>query len=161
MDDQYYTPSLEELFVGYELELFEQASSKLIRDVRWHKVTVDVGNSEHGKTVAINRIKGYLKAGHIRTPYLTREQIVASGWELKTEWTSLGSNLVPEDVYIKGNFWIRFYDRDNLHLAPVVVFIAQDPTLLEFTPYPEYFRPLLPCPSINELRFFERLFGIN
>lgn len=83
MDNQYFTPSIEDIRVGYECEIYEQATTKLIKDIKWHLVKVVAGNPEYGEGAAFLKIPAYIKKEKIRVPYLTKEQIEAEGWIMK------------------------------------------------------------------------------
>lgn len=82
MKDKYYVPELEELFVGYECEVYRQSTTKLIRRVEWHKLLVDTNYNEYGQTVAFNTTRKLIKNQLLRTEYLTPEQIEKLGYKL-------------------------------------------------------------------------------
>ncbi len=81
-ETKYYTPAIEDLFIGYECELMnygEYASTwdgPLEMSPNWEKTTMDWGFMrlvEHSSSLLpLDRI--------IRTPYLTKEQIEAERW---------------------------------------------------------------------------------
>ena len=69
---KYYVPDIEELRVGYEMEVdygyFTNAEINT-----WHTYILK-GVDDH--------VKDYLSKGYYRTSYLTKEQIEAEGWKL-------------------------------------------------------------------------------
>ena len=77
---KYYTPKLEELHVGFECEILDQSSTKLINDRKWHTVSVSPNNNELGISVAFNRIPQLLKRDEIRVKYLDTEDLESLGW---------------------------------------------------------------------------------
>lgn len=81
-DYNYYTPELDELFVGYECEVYRQANNKLMKDVKWHKLLVDTNYNSFGETVAFNTVKKLIKNNFLRTQRLTQFQIENLGYKL-------------------------------------------------------------------------------
>ncbi len=83
-DNDYFTPDIEDIRVGYECEICPH----LGYDNTWIPT---VGRCEQNSAKDCNQdeltydclIDGYVG---IRTPYLTREQIEAEGWEDTTGW---------------------------------------------------------------------------
>lgn len=68
MENKYYTPALEDLHIGYECLLF----SEFIDDYQKINLTADETCMD---------LEDWLNKGYIRTPYLTKEQIKAEGWQ--------------------------------------------------------------------------------
>jgi hypothetical protein len=61
--DQYFTPDISDLYIGYECEIFHEGINE------WIKHTIDENSVVH------------LMFLHPRTPSLTKEQIEAEGWK--------------------------------------------------------------------------------
>jgi len=80
--EQYYTPEIEDFRVGYEYER--------LNDKTWNKETLEshmlyTPNIGEACDSEITEILRDLHDNKIRVPYLTKEQIKAEGWELRTE----------------------------------------------------------------------------
>jgi len=137
-ENKYYIPEIEDIFIGYECEIYEQSTTKLIKKIDWHKVKVYIGNSEYGETAAINKIPNYLKQNKVRVSYLTKEQIIAEGWKDIT---------LPESYsehFMKNNCKIQWLPNKK------GIYIAQDLEII----YKGF------CKSINEFRKIIKMLGI-
>ncbi len=99
MENKYFIPDIEDLHIGYDCEIYNQYSSKLIKKVEWHPVKVNC-SPEMSKYVGILQCKKLIKTQHIRVPYLTKEQIEAEGW-----------------IYEKEVKTVKCYDKENIFLA--------------------------------------------
>ena len=73
MDNKYFTPELEDLRIGYECQVFNNATGD------WQDLTLTKDNivGVLHKLVHLNR--EYAEK-HIRTSYITKEQLEAKGW---------------------------------------------------------------------------------
>jgi hypothetical protein len=75
MENKYFTPDIEDLYVGYKLEIKGKHDTNwqpvvLGKDAIWHKFT----NLENlGQVME-----------QLRVPYLTKEQIEAEGWDFES-----------------------------------------------------------------------------
>ena len=67
--EKYYTPNIEDLFIGYECESYNNGI--------WEKHTF--------KDIDYEGILIYLDGIWLQTPYLTKEQIQSEGWKLHDE----------------------------------------------------------------------------
>lgn len=122
MENKYFTPSLEDIRVGYECEYHgmtagglmiidfsDESKSETIKepDIKvWSPIKCGYDPWINEKTV--EEIKKLLENNRIRTPYLTKEQIEADGWKVKSEqYVNLGWI-----VYEKGNHWLLFYEKE-------------------------------------------------
>lgn len=112
-NNKYYTPRIEDITIGYECEIYEQSTNKLIKSVNWHIVSVVLGNSEYGETVAINKITNYLKQNKIRVPYLTKENIESEGWVFRGSICSDSSCKGWELSFIKDGMKYNFSFTQN------------------------------------------------
>jgi len=137
MQNQYYTPNIEDIYIGYECEIYSQTSNKLISDVKWHSVKVDYYHDET-RTLNVNNIKKVIRKRHIRTPYLTKEKIEEEGWEITF-------NTIDEIYFQKGKYKMEYFQKDKELL------IGED------LYYPNYNGS---CPSINEFRYICKLLNI-
>lgn len=71
-ENQYFTPSIEDIRVGYECEMFDDRLQDP-ENINWINVVLDDWDQVG---YAIEDIKW-----RVRVPYLTKEQIEAEGWE--------------------------------------------------------------------------------
>lgn len=149
MENKYFVPEISDLRVGYECEIYEQSTNKLIKKVEWHPVKVITGNSEYGKSVAINRIPNYLKQNKIRVPYLTKEAIESEGW-LVNKNTDTYFTKYDTDCPEKTLFLHVAYEHYGV---PVWVTIGYEDNDKD-----DRFSGA--CPSINELSYIQKLLGI-
>lgn len=80
MEDQYFIPTLEQLFIGYEFEYQGNPYNKMDKSNDWKKAKIGV-TQEGDLILPITRIPSMLKKGWIRTPYLTHEILEINGWK--------------------------------------------------------------------------------
>lgn len=85
IEQKYYTPNPEDLFIGYECEIIEISE-------QWIRRTI-AHSSEIGSCVM------KIDRKHIRVPYLTKEQIENKGW-IFYEHTQYGNQ---DRFKLKGN----------------------------------------------------------
>ena len=152
MENKYFVPEISDLRVGYECEIYEQSTNKLIKKIEWHPVKVIIGNSEYGKSVAINRIPKYLKQDKIRVPYLTKETIESEGWrihdlqkEIKDKNCFLFYKKVNEETFI-----MVFDQSDSCKRIGIHQEVLKIPV--------KHFSGT--CKDINTLRQIQKLLGI-
>lgn len=138
-ENKYYTPDLEDLFVGYECEIENKPrqhegfiSSTFKEFHSWDKFTIS-------EIMEIQVAYGYFKRNEIRVPYLTREQIME---ELYILDENSGGN---ESIQVMHNdtWFVDFY-----------------PTLHKITLY--YKGDLVyngRCRCVNDLRKITRVLG--
>ncbi len=134
---KYYTPDIEDIRVGYECEVYGQTTTKLIKNVDFHKVIVGL-HMEVGQKVGINQIPNLLKKGYIKVPYLTKEQIENEGWRM---------------VWNEGNSIV--YEKDEL---VITTFIGFKRIKINYKSGYQLFDGI--CPSINEFRQIIKLLNI-
>lgn len=157
MDNNYYTPDIEDLRIGYECEV------EFYDNNNWTLVILEGISKKEGfintndgdcyiDTIGPNRFK------NIRTPYLTKEQIEKEGWspiELKG-WMYMMGTPSYRVGFKKGNYFLVLDTR-----KPHIEIVAQDVCLIDWLPeIPESFRITIPCPSINEFRTISKLLEI-
>jgi hypothetical protein len=76
MDNKYYTPSIEDIRVGYECEcLWQRPEPKT-----WDRIKITETDTEKYLELSVEDVLRRVKSNEIRTPYLTKEQIEAEGW---------------------------------------------------------------------------------
>jgi glutaredoxin-related protein len=150
---KYYTPSISDIRVGYECEVWVEYWNDEYKGNEWKSWTVSHQDIQYGDSkgvTVIGLLYPHFSEPRIRTPYLTKEQIEAEGWEVKeTHWS--GSNFSFE----KGN-----YGGVQLRDGRVAI-IMLDVTLDDYTCNTSNGQLYLgKCPSINEFRFINKLLGI-
>lgn len=165
---KYFTPSIEDIRVGYECEFHGMTVGGLvIMDFR------DGGKTEHVKDPdikvwesikcgtdilngkkSVNDIIHLIGTDQIRTPYLTQEQIEAEGWVEDKDH--------PSKSFTKGNNklgWLKgIIIRDDKEEGVTVS------TILIYTPpFGDTFsiRYNGHCKDINTLRYISKLLNIN
>ena len=79
MENKYFTPDIEDICIGYELEI----NWSRAYEVCWVPIKVLVQDEDFAYTNSISDIINALDDGmsEARVPYLTKEQIEAEGWE--------------------------------------------------------------------------------
>lgn len=136
---KYYTPDIEDIRIGYECEVNNAKGYKKTFEPLCIGYKIDGGyEDEIGEIIAMID-DGY---GEVRTPYLTKEQIEAEGWNI-----SVGKDyrvtLFRKDIYILGYNW------ENKMLK-VTTFEKESQTLYNGS-----------CSSINEFRYICKLLNIK
>lgn len=134
---EYYTPSIEDIRVGYEYERYIPDTEE-----KYEKLTLKLNNLEQIQFL-MNCYNQGLQDGWIRVPYLTKEQIEAEGWVE-----------VFEGVYSKtvGEFHYYLDFSNGLTKITRIKDLRKDKTFVLFQGS---------CPSINELRYISKLVGIQ
>lgn len=166
MKNKYYTPSIEDIRVGYECEVYARqgisgeydTEPHYEKDFMWYphrfgRTTfswIDQNNERQAidDILAIGDIKAY------RTPYLTKEQVKGEGWghimgrnkdefwatkEIKNEdlyWYSLHFDFESKKLGIYGEEVLPNDNHDS-----TTIFYGN-------------------CPSINEFRYISKILGI-
>jgi hypothetical protein len=132
-DTKYYIPDISDFYVGYQ---FKQIWTDTTRD---GKVDVDTD------FVLISRS---IDMGMVQTKYLDQEDIESLGWKLLPDWNSN-----TKKGFEKDNYWLVV---DFSNKPCIVKIIIKDPCILDIND-PEFFRVVLPCKSINELRTIDKM----
>lgn len=129
---KYYIPSIEDIRVGYECELFWN-QDHLSKNF-WDKIIVG--------EVGLEDMNWYARIAEktIRTPYLTKEQIEAEGWEEYPKWIEA----TDTKYYIKGDLTLNVYSDRRIEII-----IPKSSNTYWGN-----------CPSINEFRFINKLLGV-
>lgn len=143
-DDKYFTPSIEDIRVGYECEW---------KTCKEETCGFEPYKFRNGGNVFNAEVKGM---ENYRVPYLTKEQIEAEGWINTTN--PLNINIWS---FEKGNRFIilRMNDLENPFILQVIV---KDPSIEELVlgMPSEHFRFTAPCKDINTFRYICKLLGI-
>src|ERR1700753_1725514 len=102
--EQYYTPSLEDLYVGYKYEY------KIHIKGQWQNyVLKDLCTDRDG--YGATEVQDYLEAGLLRTKYLTKEQIEAEGWK--------GNGNFDVMPFYKDNYYLMY--NFQTHMAEIII----------------------------------------
>lgn len=137
---KYFVPDISDIRVGYECEFYDSD------DNDWTKVIID----NQSKLANFTGLEIPL-----RTPYLTKEQIEAEGWEYVESTRTWPPN---RHAFKKGNYFLIF--RFDIEV-PLLDCILQDPSKEERVSNPERFRFFCDCKDINTFRMICKLLNIN
>lgn len=148
--EQYYTPAIEDIRVGYELEYHNWSMDEMgvpeLNYDRWDKTILEKWNVE-------NLVKYGVKG--VRVPYITKEQIEAEGWAVITE-ESLYKGMLTTVKDNGHTYYCRIYDGQNIFISQYrpasgnLWSMSMKSTLFDGK-----------CPSINEFRYICKLLNIN
>jgi hypothetical protein len=106
MKDKYYTPSIEEFYVGFEFELFipKYGGDWAVVDSeanKWHKNAWEAHYEM--KTLREELSTALKKSSYYRVKYLDQEDIESLGWEAKAQ----GQFLDQKDTFTR--FQMHYY----------------------------------------------------
>ena len=147
-EEKYYTPDISDFHVGYEFEIcnFTQGKSE------WEKYTLTencyIGSFWDGMTSFFEDVVlTKLKEGNIRTPYLSKEQIEAEGWDFD-------SCVEGEYTFYKGsmmdvNQWMLVFYKKDKTISICDVNKKSDNSYDGS------------CSSVNEFRYISKLLNIK
>jgi len=154
MENKYFTPSIEDIRIGYEVE-----SNEWCMD--------ESGNPEFNYNKWVNKklsapyvttlLTYGIKKGNLRVPYLTKEQIEAEGW--KRILASLYEKVIQITELDKIVYTLRI-DKNIINITKCNVTnlrIESCPRGENYHTAPIYVGK---CPSINEFRYISKLLGI-
>jgi hypothetical protein len=157
MEAEYYTPKEEDLFLGYEAQVYESFPQYNERNTvthyesSWRYTVLDSGYK-------LNYWRNQLKDEHLRTPRLTPEQIEAEGWVKKEETWGTGyvKNGYREDLKRGVRYTVRMW-RDKIAIH------AYMPSTEDLWSLSGKWTVLdaCVCPSINEFRKLIKLLNIE
>lgn len=158
MENKYYTPEKEDIKIGDSIEIYEQATGKMIRDVKWHSVKVVVGNSEYGESISINQIPKLLKQDKVRVKLIDKKDIESFGW---SQENILIEDDDGNDLFCSGfsksideNHWYELVLQDNYKILVQYKWYRNSVAQLCRTVY------YGTCKSKNELITIQKLLGI-
>lgn len=81
IENKYYTPKIEDLFVGYECQTAE-VNWDLIPESYWYPICITEKDLKESRPRSFGHNDTYsIWSFPIRTPFLTKEQIEQEGWE--------------------------------------------------------------------------------
>lgn len=147
MENNYFNPNLEDLYIGYEGEI----NWNLGYQDNYVPFKIKIQDENFAYTDEISEIINAMHDGYaeVRVPYLTKEQIIAEGWE------HTGGKLLEsaEQLFDKGNYMCS-YTYSNSH----IVFLVRDPSLVEDYYKDPTFRG--ECKDINTFRLICKLLNI-
>ena len=142
MENKYFTPDIEDLYVGYKLEI------KGKHDINWQPVVL-------GKDVIWHQFTHIENLGQameqLRVPYLTKEQIEAEGWRQELIYPNGTFIMMLGDKH-KG-FECMFADGDT-QIVITRVWSMYDDKFLRDNIYKGN------CKCINQFRLIIKLLGI-
>lgn len=137
----YYTPSIEDIHVGYECEIYNANSE-------WFPITITLGHIFNDLLFYTRDISKEL-TNLFRTPYLTKEQIEEEGWLYKNNSGLLAFQRTKPELHsakrINNELVFLKYNLNNHQLT----FMKNSGIIYDGV-----------CPSINEFRKIVKLLGI-
>lgn len=92
--DKYYTPELQDLYVGYECEVKDIPPP----EEDWHQWVITTTNVLH-------HLDKWIKDGSLRTKYLTQEDIESLGWKL-----------IPYEHYFEKDNYIMIQQGEKIEI---------------------------------------------
>jgi hypothetical protein len=105
MENKYFTPDIEDICIGYELEM----NWNRAYEEKWVPVKISIQDEEFVYTDEISDIINALDDGmsEARVPYLTKEQIEAEGWKLDSSPDSNEMHFIKKIK--KSRHYLEFY----------------------------------------------------
>lgn len=108
---KYFTPSIEDIRIGYECEIHTNSSLGWVKLIVQNKISKDTIIPKGYNSIVPSILYDYYEQNKIRVPYLTKEQIESEGWVYEG---AKGYNLFGYDVeqgfhnaFEKGNYIIQ------------------------------------------------------
>ncbi len=92
IDNKYYTPSIEEFYVGFQFEYLDKN--------KWIETNNFVDSLTEWDTESTYTVKSMIQDGEIRVKYLDKEDIESCGWVLINEIKSPFTNKVLDRYMI-------------------------------------------------------------
>lgn len=151
MTEKYYTPKLEDIHIGYECQInFHAEPLKESQYTNWNNyiITPKLIKQEklEGGGYSLGVVGELLfdtKMDHFRTLYLTKEQVIAEGWE----------DITYDEKLEEG--WL--FEKDTLHIR---YFIPTSRIGIAGTGKDKKWYYNGTCNSINEFRKIIKLLGL-
>ncbi len=140
---EYFTPTIEDIHSGYEYEV-----KRFNGD--WEKVT-EFSNDYDYEDNPHYAIMKDIKAGKIRVPYLTKEQIENEGWKFTREYLNKLS-FETKDIWnekVKGGFLSY-----NTETKILTINLKNGETTIDGPKLIPRFNGV--CKSINDLRYIQK-----
>ena len=115
MENKYFTPDIEDICIGYELEI----NWSRAYEVCWVPIKVLVQDEDFVYTNSISEIINALDDGmsEARVPYLTKEQIEAEGWKE----CILNDNEQALLLFSKNGYDLRIYEDYIYRFSELIV----------------------------------------
>lgn len=180
MDNKYFIPDIEDIRVGYECEIQRELSlgimpyleNRVEFSSKWEQVVVGRTHKREELLTPesleklfndiwypqpnVDKCRLYIQHKKLRVPYLTKEQIIAEGWEDITKDEYKGNW-----AFEKGN-WFAAVNIDHSRHPFILRIMVKDPSLENevLGASPEYFRFSAPCKDINTFRYLCKLLDI-
>lgn len=117
MEDQYFIPKLDELYIGYECEFTGNPYNKMDKSSEWK--TIKIGITQQGvEVLPITRLPRMIKMGWIRTPHLSLESLKKEKWIYEDLLRGSGHILrkgnytlqtLPQMAIGEGRYWSKIY----------------------------------------------------
>ena len=151
MENKYYIPDIEDLCIGYELELLCVIEGNNEKEETWKKTII--------YNLYVENKEEFIKS--VRVPYLTNQQIEAEGW---TYYQNIPDMVVPEG-------YIEYYK--DVEWFKVVISISETSHYLDVQKVfqnvqigneLQEFRNTIyngECKDINTFRLIQKLLGIK
>jgi hypothetical protein len=145
-NNKYFTPDIEDLCIGYELELLCVIEGSNEKEETWKNTII--------YNLYVENKEEFIKS--VRVPYLTKEQIEAEGWIYKTKSTDLWFErkeiFLREDGYHLQNIKLQYGLHDyRLKISFVYVGDNEEESVNAY---------LGKCKDINTFRKIIKLLGI-
>lgn len=145
--DKFYKPKESELIMGYECEIHAPK-------YKGQKFIVDEDQMQYA-CIAI-------RGGFLYTPYLTKEDIQAEGWELENYHLFImdSGDEKKDQTYWKlkkGSVHLMFYEQSH-EIRLYKIDFSRETT--RESGFKDDFRVTFKCPSINEFRYICKLLEI-
>lgn len=139
-DNKYFTPSIEDIRVGYECEVNWVSG--------WKKHVLDESLHVYSTHNVFVTAAEAIKRENLKVPYLTKEQLESEGWIEGSKGITTHPDGHPFWIFIKGNFWLNYVPNNNF----MVIMKNQEPLLYIFQGE---------CKDINTFRYICKLLNIK
>lgn len=145
-EDKYFIPDIEDIRTGYECELYVEDSWQEATLIDITKLGLKFNSFNKKKEWIFTNVDGTV----IKTPYLTKEQIEAEGWQVIDDKNPAKfKHPVEVDVQV-------IYDFENHYLwITIPAEIVKEKIKYRANKYAGY------CKSINEFRYISKLLQLN
>lgn len=144
--NKYYTPEIEDLFIGYECELFIPASKEPMVLGGYYDTWVQMSFTKPWRIHDVQKGES-----QIRTKYLDKEDIEKCGWIL-----------VRQEIKPYGSNWCNFKSKDwELHVQLGDNYFPRLLNINGRKHCPWKGNVKVDCKSINELRKIMKMLGIK
>lgn len=152
MENKYFTPDITDIRVGYECELYMSEDIKNDGDVWVYTLNPEKSWQVFKFTSGSDLMwfTPYILREQLRTPYLTKEQIEAEGWDV------IGVYPNGATLHKKGKYELMFLQDCRLTITRVWKSFEGEPD--EKTHRKDIYNGGVKC--INDFRYITKLLGI-